>query len=76
MRLVCLFVIREAQIDEAKYFSDRRRADKVYNPDIVSKSEKLYKKPGYTTERHLADFISRLVRQLLWRTARIFPRLG
>jgi hypothetical protein len=25
----------------AKYFSHRRWADKVYNPDIVSKSEKL-----------------------------------
>ena len=33
----------------AKNFSHRRWADKVYNPDIVSKSEKLYKKPGYTT---------------------------
>jgi len=33
----------------AKYFSHRRWADKAYNPDIASKSEKLYKKPGYTT---------------------------
>jgi len=33
----------------AKYFSHRRWADKVYNPNIVTKSEKLYKKPGYTT---------------------------
>jgi hypothetical protein len=33
----------------AKNFSHRRWADKVYNPDIVSKSEKLSKKPGYTT---------------------------
>ena len=29
----------------AKNFSHRRWADKVYTPDIVSKSEKLYKKP-------------------------------
>jgi len=33
----------------AKYFSHRRWADKAYNPDIAGKSEKVYKKPGYTT---------------------------
>jgi hypothetical protein len=33
----------------AKNFSYRRWADKAYNPDMVSKSETLYKKPGYTT---------------------------
>jgi hypothetical protein len=33
----------------AKNFSHQRWADKVCNPYIVSKSEKLYKKPGYTT---------------------------
>ena len=33
----------------AKNFSHRRWADKAYNPDIVSKSEKLYKKRGNTT---------------------------
>ena len=33
----------------AKDFNHRRWAGKVYTPDIVSKSEKLSKKPGYTT---------------------------
>jgi hypothetical protein len=53
--------LRQGGSFAAKYFSHRRWADKVYNPDIVSKSEKLYKKPGYTTQRYLADFISCLV---------------
>ena len=37
----------------------------------MAKTSKLHKKPGYTTQRYLADFISRLVTQLLSRTARI-----
>jgi len=42
-------VIREARLDDGEEFQRSKMGRKVYNPDIVSKSEKLYKKPGYTT---------------------------